>query len=100
MTNKRFTYHEFTRGIKDHTTKYLYEGNQETTDLLNKFYEQNQHLEGYLETYNKGCKELYEDKKRLEKELEQIKQNLKEAYENERTHLGKNVLKQLLETIQ
>lgn len=72
MTNKRFTYHEFTRGIKDHHTKYIYEGNQETTDLINKLYEENEH----------------------------IKQAIKEAYETERTALGKSVLKQLLETIQ
>lgn len=72
MTEKRFTYHEFTRGIKDHQTKYIYEGNQETTDLLNTLYEEN----------------------------ETIKQAIKEAYKNERTQLGKSVLKQLLETIQ
>ena len=73
MTNKkRFTYHEFTRGIKDHTTKYIYEGNQETTDLLNTIYEENEH----------------------------IKNSIKEAYKNERTALGRSVLKQLLETIQ
>ena len=72
MTNKRFTYHEFTRGIKDHTTKYIYEGNQETTDLLNTIYEENEH----------------------------IKNSIQEAYKNERTALGRSVLKQLLETIQ
>ena len=72
MTNKRFTYHPFTRGIKDHTTKYIYEGNQETTDLINTLYEEN----------------------------ETIKQAIIEAYKNERTALGRSVLKQLLETIQ
>ena len=72
MTKKRFTYHEFTRGIKDHHTRYIYEGNQETTDLLNTLYEEN----------------------------ETIKQAIKEAYKNERTALGRSVLKQLLETIQ
>ena len=72
MTNKRFTYHPFTRGIKDHQTKYIYEGNQETTDLINTLYEEN----------------------------ETIKQAIKEAYKNERTALGRSVLKQLLETIQ
>lgn len=71
MTNKRFTYHEFTRGIKDHTTKYIYEGNQETTDLLNTIYEEN----------------------------ETIKQAIKEAYKNERTQLGKSVLKQLIDGV-
>ena len=71
MTNKRFTYHEFTRGIKDHTTKYIYEGNQETTDLLNSLYEEN----------------------------ETIKQTLIEAYKNERTQIGKNALKQLMDSL-
>ena len=72
MTEKRFTYHEFTRGIKDHHTKYIYEGNQETTDLLNTIYEENEH----------------------------IKQAIKEAYKTERTQLGRSVLKQLLEKIE
>ena len=72
MTKKRFTYRPFTRGIKDHQTKYIYEGNQETTDLLNKLYEENQ----------------------------TIKQAIIEAYKNERTALGRSVLKQLLEAIQ
>ena len=68
---KRFTYHEFTRGIKDHHTRYIYEGNQETTDLLNSLYEENQ----------------------------TIKQAIKEAYKNERTQLGKSVLKQLIDGV-
>ena len=71
MTEKRFTYHEFTRGIKDHTTKYIYEGNQETTDLLNQLYEEN----------------------------ETIKQAITEAYKNERTALGRSVLKQLIDGV-
>jgi hypothetical protein len=71
MTNKRFTYHQFTRGIKDHQTKYIYEGNQETTDLLNSLYEENEH----------------------------IKQTIKEAYKNERTALGRSVLKQLIDGV-
>ena len=71
MTEKRFTYHEFTRGIKDHTTKYIYEGNQETTDLLNTIYEEN----------------------------ETIKNSIKEAYKNERTALGRSVLKQLIDGV-
>ena len=33
-------------------------------------------------------------------ENEQIKQVIKEAYNNERTHIGKSVLKQLMEAIQ
>ena len=33
-------------------------------------------------------------------ENEQLKNNIKEAYENERTQIGKNVLKQLIEQIE
>ena len=33
---------------------------------------------------------------KLQKENEQLKNNIKEAYENERTALGRSVLKQLL----
>ena len=36
----------------------------------------------------------------LRKENEQLKQTIKEAYESERTQIGKNVLKQLMEAIQ
>ena len=68
---KRFTYHEFTRGIKDHQTKYIYEGNQETTDILNNLYEENEH----------------------------IKNSIQEAYKNERTALGRSVLKQLIDGV-
>ena len=71
MTEKWFTYHQFTRGIKDHQTKYIYEGNQETTDILNSLYEENEH----------------------------IKNSIQEAYKNERTQLGKSVLKQLIDGV-
>ena len=37
---------------------------------------------------------------RIEKENEQLKQTIREAYNNERTQIGKNCLKQLLEAIQ
>ena len=36
----------------------------------------------------------------LTRENNHIKQTIQEAYENERTQIGKNVLKQLLEAIQ
>lgn len=93
MTEKRFTYHEFTRGIKDHQTKYIYEGNQETTDLLNKLYEQNQHYYKLLHLTANKIQNLIE-------ENETIKNSIKEAYTNERTTLGKNVLKQLLNNME
>ena len=44
--------------------------------------------------------ERIDDKMKLEDENKYIKQTIKEAYENERTQLGRSVLKQLLEKIE
>ena len=71
MTKKRFVYYPFSRAIKDRETRWDYEGNQETTDFLNSLYEENEH----------------------------IKQAIKEAYKNERTALGRSVLKQLIDGV-
>ena len=46
-------------------------------------------LEQFVESYHQ-----------LEKENKKLKQTIREAYENERTQLGKSVLKQLMEAIQ
>ena len=43
---------------------------------------------------------LEEENKELKKENQHIKNTIKEAYNNERTQLGKSVLKQLIEAIQ
>ena len=53
---------------------------------------ENEHLKNHIQ-------ELQNHLKRLENENEQIKQVIKEAYETERTHIGKSVLKQLLNNI-
>ena len=52
----------------------------------------------YLSTYQ-VCMLLneYVD---VKKENEQLKNSIQEAYENERTQIGKNVLKQLIEQIE
>ena len=49
---------------------------------------------------NKSAKEVVECLNNLHEENQTIKQAIKEAYENERTQLGKSVLKQLLEKIE
>ena len=48
------------------------------------------------DAYGEVCKKLNE----LDKENQHIKNTIKKAYNNERTHIGKNVLKQLIEAIQ
>ena len=67
----------------------------------------------YIVEYGDGdddCFELYESKEDSQKvcdkinnildENEHIKNTIKEAYETERTHIGKSVLKQLLNNIE
>ena len=44
--------------------------------------------------------ELNDENKELKEENQHIKNTIKEAYNNERTQLGKSVLKQLMEAIQ
>ena len=46
------------------------------------------------------AKEIVDELNSLAEENEHIKQVIKEAYETERTHIGKNTLKQLMEAIQ
>ena len=58
----------------------------ELEKTLNRLYAQN--------------KELFKENKELKEENQHIKNTIKEAYNNERTQLGKSVLKQLIEAIQ
>ena len=62
---------------------------EEVVDLLNE----NEQLKNHIQ-------ELQNHLKRLENENIQTYTLIKEAYNNERTQLGKSVLKQLLEVIQ
>ena len=67
---------------------------------MGRLEEENKELKQTVSDWSGSYDELFEDVKRLEKENEQIKHLIKEAYNNERTHIGKSVLKQLMETIQ
>jgi regulator of replication initiation timing len=58
----------------------------ELEKTLNRLYAQN--------------KELFKENKELKKENQHIKNTIQEAYKNERTQLGKSILKQLMEAIQ
>ena len=118
MTEKRFTTDNGSHEdvcLVDNLTKKEYESNfEDMVSLMNDIWNQTQRFEKHnqrLEKENEELKqtvsdwsgsydELFEDVKRLEKENEQIKQVIKEAIDNERTELGKSVLKQLLEAIQ
>ena len=66
---------------------------KEVVDLLNKLADENEKLK-------KDCSNLIDDNTEYVSEMNHIKQVIKEAYNNERTQLGKSVLKQLMEQIQ
>lgn len=53
-----------------------------------------------MNNLNEKARERSKALSKLQKENEQLKNNIKEAYNNERTMIGKSVLKQLMETIQ
>ena len=81
--------------------------NFEVVDLLNNLSEDNEYLEKRFKEEEWHYDHIDEDRdawrhkcQELEKENEQIKHLIKEAYNNERTHIGKNTLKQLMEAIQ
>lgn len=67
---------------------------------MGRLEEENEELKQTVSDWSGSYDELFEDVKRLEKENEQIKHLIKEAYNNERTHIGKNVLKQLIEGLE
>ena len=93
MTEKRFTiFGEWHKDcvideIRDNTGEYVTIGR--VVDLLNE-----------NEELKKDCSNLIDDNTEYVSEMNHIKQVIKEAYNNERTQLGKSVLKQLIEAIQ
>ena len=80
--------------------------NFEVVDLLNNLSEDNEYLEKRFKEEEWHYDHIDEDRdawrhkcQELEKENEHIKNIIQEAYNNERTHIGRNVLKQLLNNI-
>ena len=67
-------------------------------DLLNELHKENQALKSDRARYEEECRlDVF---KELTEENEQLKNNIKEAYENERTMIGKSVLKQLIDKME
>ena len=56
--------------------------------------------ESYIFDSEGDCNACYDLLNELHEENQHIKNTIKEAYNNERTQLGKSVLKQLIEEIQ
>lgn len=62
-------------------------------DLLNQLNDENEQLKSSNMEMEDYCA-------RIEEKNEQLKQTITEAYETERTHIGRNVLKQLLQSLE
>ena len=74
---------------------------QQLRNALNTdYYKESQE---YKRKFIRVCEELAEENelyRKLKKENEQLKQTIREAYETERTQIGQNVLRQLLESLE
>ena len=80
MTEKRFTLDEY-GNIEDHHEQIILNGGEDCYDMLDLL------------------NELNNEKQRLYNDNIRVKQLITEAYRNERTQIGQNVLKQLIEQI-
>jgi hypothetical protein len=93
LDTEKLTFKEFDRGMKRGKGIDL----ERISDLVYELYNENEQLQFKL-------KECHDNKlfsrRELEKENERIKHMIQEAYETERTQIGKNVLKQLMEAIE
>ena len=70
------------------------------TDLLNELDSENKKLKNKLGTYKTGNALIKNTLNRYKNENQQIKDTITEMYNNERTYIGKSVLKQVIEAIQ
>ena len=69
---------------------------QPVCDLLNSLAEENQQLKELAEIGDYQANRI----KELTEENQHIRQTIKTLYENERTQIGKNTLRQLIEAIE
>ena len=96
MTEKRFTVEDDDADIWEDNhflaVAYNHINAKKITKRLNKLADENEKLK-------KDCSNLIDDNTEYVSEINHIKQVIKEAYNNERTHIGRNVLKQLLNNI-
>ena len=96
MTEKRFQYNVNKNTIEQDGKFVAYMNSVDGVRIANKlnvFQKENEQLK-------KDCSNLIDDNTEYVSEMNHIKQVIKEAYNNERTQIGKNTLKQLMEAIQ
>ena len=107
--NKRFKAHIFDDGINERyhdgiidneNDKNVIRNYQYISELLNGLNDENKQLKELIADKNKTQTETLKQLTQTQKELITIKNTIKDMYDNERTHLGHNVLAQLIEAIQ
>ena len=84
----------------DIETRNTYDYVSEICPILNKLNDGNKELKEGVEELNEICKYYEMRIKELDSENQHIKNLITEAYQNERTQLGRNVLKQLLDQME
>jgi len=93
LIEKRFENRLDKSNVKFNTLNPVWDNEKE--DALNVF-----EMIDELNRLNLDCSNLIDDNTEYVSEINHIKQVIKEAYNNERTQLGKSVLKQLLNNIE
>ena len=92
----------------------FHRGARENVNRVGKLKKENEQLKQTLRMVEKRADKVYEDNEQLKNHIQELQNHLKrleneniqnytlikEAYNNERTELGKSVLKQLMEAIQ
>ena len=103
--NNRFEIGMLKNYVNDNKTNYCYvlevtSDARHLCNLLNQLHNKNEQLKSTINTLTCDNTKMKKVLNTTKNENEQIKQVIKEAYNNERTHIGKSVLKQLMEEIQ
>ena len=103
MSKKRFTlknWNDYAEGDCIYYDNREEMGSLDVLDTLNNLSDENEELKKLIINKNQIQLKTLEELQKTQKELITIKNTIKDMYDNERTHLGHNVLAQLMEAIQ
>ena len=103
MSKKRFTlknWNDYAEGDCIYYDNREEMGSLDVLDTLNNLSDENEELKKLIINKNEIQLKTLEELQKTQKELITIKNTIKDMYDNERTHLGHNVLAQLMEAIQ
>ena len=99
MTNHYGTSRTYCTGVYDNQNNRELKNASQVITELNALHEENEQLKSTINTLTNDNTKMKKVLNTTKNENEQIKHLIKEAYDNERTDLGRSVLKQLIENI-